>query len=90
MIISEPMGILKTFSRVIFVSIIAGLGGFEVIKFTNSFLSSFSVIQIIIQIIIGALVFGIIYLGGLYFMKAPEINYLKNIFRIKKGEDIGE
>lgn len=88
MIIFEPMGILKTFSRVVFMSIIAGLGGFGVIKFTNYFLSSFSVIQIIIQIIIGALVFGIIYLGGLYFMKAPEIDYLKNIFRIKNKKDI--
>jgi len=87
MIISEPTGIFKTFSRVIFVSIIAGLGAFGAIKFVSSFLPDFSTIQIVIQIIIGVIIFGGIYLGGLYFMKAPEFEYLKNILKIRNKEE---
>jgi putative peptidoglycan lipid II flippase len=90
MVISESLGILKSFSRVILVSIISGLASFGILKILNPLFVSSGVIITAIQIIITAIVFALSYLGILYFIKAPEFAYLKNIIELRKKEKINE
>ncbi len=90
MIISENFGITRSLARIISISIIAGLASFGVLKLLNFIHLSDNFIFTFIQIILSAGIFLVVYLGGLYLIKAPEINYFKNIFRIKRREGFDE
>lgn len=90
MVISGNFGITKSLVRVISASIVAGLAVFGLLKILNFSIASTNLVFIIIQAVIAVAIFTLIYLGILYFIKAPEIGYLKNILKIKRGKDINE
>ena len=87
MIITESLGIIQSFGRVMGASTVAGLSVFGVLKMLNFSVISTSLILTIIQIAVVALIFALIHFGILYLIKAPELSYLKSIFRIKRKEE---
>lgn len=87
MIITESLGVVQSFGRVMGASTVAGLSVFGVLKMLNFSVISTSLILTIIQIAVVALIFALIHFGILYLIKAPELSYLKSIFRIKRKEE---
>lgn len=75
-----------SFRRIVIAALMAALAIIGVLRLADMFLDTHTIFGLLLQSLLSLVAGLAVYLLALSLMRAPELNYLKKFFRLKKGE----